>query len=291
MSVLEDHKTLTRDRAGHDYRTLLVHVSPGLISSHRVELAAGLARRFQARLIGLGAESCEPVVTADPYAGQLVAEVYTQMMQQVEADLQAAEAAFRRDGAGGDIEWRVEKATPAIAMTRAARAADLIITTASEASGHNLYTALDPIEIVLSSGRPVLVAPDGDGHLAAEKILVAWKDTREARRAVADALPFLTRAQAVQVHAVCGSADAEFAQQSADDVAAALRRHGVPASAALSVGPDDRVAATLNAAADAFGADLIVSGAYGHSRMMEWALGGVTRDLIRDPKRYLLLSH
>lgn len=291
MPVQEDRKMVTRDRAGHDYRTLLVHAGPSLASTHRVELAASLARRFQARLIGLGAENCEPVAAVDPYAGQLVGEVYEQMMRQVDADLKAAEAAFLRDAAGGDIEWRVERTTPGVAMARAARAADLIITTTDEARGRDLYVALDPVDIILTSGRPVLVAPSGDGHLSAEKIVVAWKDTREARRAVADAMPFLVRAQDVRVQSICEPDEAGYAQTSADDVAAALRRHGVPARGEVRVASDAAVAVELNAAADDLGADLIVTGAYGHSRVLEWALGGVTRSLLQKPKRYLLLSH
>ncbi len=292
MSVERSESIITRDRAGHDYRSLLVHVEPGLVASHRVELAAGLARRFHARLIGLGAEALKPVISADAFSGQLVVEVYQQLQNQVEIELKAAETAFLRDAAGGDIEWRIEHADPSQAMARAARAADLIVTTADEARSGDVFTRLEVGEIVLISGRPVLVGPAGHGHLAGEKILVAWKDTREARRAVADAMPFLVRAQGVLVHGVCTPDEVETTRVAVDDVAKALRRHGVAATAKVSTAPNDRkVAAELNASAAAFGADLIVAGAYGHSRMMERVLGGVTRSLLTDPERYLLLSH
>ncbi|WP_374470528.1 universal stress protein [Phenylobacterium sp.] len=291
MPVQQDTDPRARDRVGHDYRTLLVHVQPGLAGAHRVELAAGLARRFGARLVGLGAETYEPISMLDPYSGQLVAEMYQQLARQVKADLANAETAFRRDAAGADLEWRVVDLTPVKALAQAARAADLIVVTADEGKSGDIYNTADPSEVILTAGRPVLVAPPGDGHLRADKILVAWKDTREARRAVADALPFLTRAEDVLVLAISGDEGAEAARAAVEDVAEALRRHGAPARSAVTGAPDASVADELNAEAAAMGADLIVAGAYGHSRTVEWVLGGATRALMRRPQRYLLLSH
>jgi nucleotide-binding universal stress UspA family protein len=291
MTVQHDAETRTLDHAGHGYRSLLVHVQPGLAGSRRVELAAGLARRFGARLIGLGAESFEPVAMMDPYSGQLVAEMYQQLSRQLDADLKSAEVTFRRDAAGADGEWRSVKSEPVRALAQAARAADLIIASSHDGEGGDLYRAADPGDLVLASGRPVLVAPPGDGHLQADKIIVAWKDTREARRAVADALPFLVRAQDVLVLAVCAEDDAETSRAAVEDVAEALRRHGAPARGHVTTAPDASVADELNAEAAALGADLIVAGAYGHSRTVEWVMGGATRSLLRNPQRFLLLSH
>jgi len=273
------------------YSTLLVHVEPGLAASRRVEIAAGLARAFDARLIGLGAEMIEPVTMVDPYSGQLIAEMYQQLSRQVAADLKNAEAAFRRDAAGADVEWRTVSSTPVNAIARTARAADLIVMTATEARGSDVYHAAPPADVVLAAGRPVLVAPAGAGHLQARKIVVAWKETREARRAVADAMPFLVRAEEVVVQAVCAEDEVEAAEACALDVAAWLRRHGAPARANVTTAPDASVADELNAEAEAIGADLIVAGAYGHSRTVEWALGGATWRLLQNPQRYLLLSH
>lgn len=273
------------------YSTLLVHVEPGLAASRRVEIAAGLARAFDARLIGLGAEMIEPVTMVDPYSGQLIAEMYQQLSRQVAADLENAEATFRRDAAGADAEWRTVSSTPVNAIARTARAADLIVMTATEAKGSDVYHAAPPAEVVLTAGRPVLVAPVGAGHLQARKVVVAWKETREARRAVADAMPFLVRAEEVVVQSVCGEDEVEAAEACALDVAAWLRRHGAPARANVTTAPDASVADELNAEAEAIGADLIVAGAYGHSRTVEWALGGATWRLLQAPQRYLLLSH
>lgn len=291
MSQTLESESVSRAATAIRYDSVLVHVEPGLASSRRVEIAAGLARRFGGRVIGLGAEALEPPTAVDPYSGQLVAELVVQMTRQIEADLKSAEQAFDRDAAGTTSEWRVAQATPNRALAAEARAADLIVMGAQAERSSNVYRSADPAEVVMTAGRPVLVAPAGAGQLRAEKIIVAWKDTRESRRAVADALPFLLRADEVIVQAVCAEDAVEAAQAQTEDVAEALRRRGVPARANVTVAPDAGVADELLAGAAAAGADLIVMGAYGHSRMAEWAFGGVTRTLLGDPQVYLLLSH
>jgi nucleotide-binding universal stress UspA family protein len=121
---------------------------------------------------------------------------------------------------------------------------------------------------------------------------VAWKETRESRRALGDALPLMAAADEVVVVELCAPdeaiGDAEF---HVNEVALGLKRHGVNARGKAITAPDAEVAARLNAEAKAIGADLIVAGCYGHSRMNEWFFGGVTRDLLSNPQRFLLLSH
>jgi nucleotide-binding universal stress UspA family protein len=272
------------------YDSILTHVEPGLTSTHRTEVAARIARSFDARLIGLGAESVEPLPLSDPYSGTLTAEWIATMQKQVAADLESAQEAFRRDAAGAESEWRVVQEAPTRAMARASRAADLIVAGGAPPAG-DTYRRVDTADLVLQAGRPVLVAPAGGPHLRAENIVVAWKDTREARRAVADAMPFLMRAGEVVVMSVCDKEAVEAAELQTADVAATLRRRGIPARSVVVGAPDASVNEELNAEAAAMGADLIVAGAYGHSRLAEWILGGATRELLRDPVRYLLLSH
>lgn len=291
MSQSLESESLSRAAVAIRYDSVLLHVEPGLASSRRVEIAAGLARRFGGRVIGLGAEALEPPTAVDPYSGQLVAELVVQMTRQIDADLKNAEQAFARDAAGVQSEWRVTQATPNRALAAEARAADLIVMGAQAERSSNVYRSADPAEVVMTAGRPVLVAPAGAAHLKAEKVIVAWKDTRESRRAVADALPFLLRADEVIVQAVCAEDAAEACEAQTQDVAEALRRRGVPARANVTAAPDASVADELLAEAAARGADLIVMGAYGHSRMAEWVFGGVTRTVLADPQVYLLLSH
>jgi nucleotide-binding universal stress UspA family protein len=291
MPRTQDATAPTQAAAAHRYDTVLVHVQPGVASSRRTELAAQLARRFGARLIGVGAELIEPVVSADPYSAQLVAEAYRRLGEELAVDLKSAEEAFRRDAAEAEIEWRSVEAPPARAIVTLARAADLIVMEAQDPTAKDAYRGADVAEVVMSAARPVLVAPHKAGHLKAAAVVVAWKDTREARRALADALPFLVAAKDVVIQAVGPESDVEYMQASTADVVAALRRKGVPARASVTTAPDASVVDELNAEAAAIGADLIVAGAYGHSRAREWVFGGVTRTLLGEPQHYLLLSH
>jgi nucleotide-binding universal stress UspA family protein len=144
---------------------------------------------------------------------------------------------------------------------------------------------------MLQSGRPVLVAPPAGGRLALEAVVVAWKDTREARRAISDALPLLRSAGEVVVMEVCGSDEAGDAGVHVASVVKGLARHGVKARAKVQTAPPERVATELNIEAQAIGADLIVAGGYGHTRIGEWVFGGVTFDLLNYPERFVLLSH
>lgn len=291
MSQIDEAPAQDRTTAQTRYDSLLVHVEAGKLSERRTQIAARLARAFDARLIGLGAEAVEPLMPADPFAGAATAEWMAWVIKQVGDDLESAEKAFARDAKGCETEWRRIQQRPVDAIAATARAADLIIAGAAAAELGDAYRRADVAELVLAAGRPVLVAPANPVELRARSVVVAWKDTREARRAVMDALPFLERAEEVVVLAVCDPGAAEAAKLQVKDVAAMLRRRLVPARSAVVPAPDADVAEALNAEAAACGADLIVAGAYGHSRMAEWVLGGATRGLLRNPQRYLLLSH
>ncbi|MDP1874137.1 universal stress protein [Phenylobacterium sp.] len=267
---------------------ILVHVEPGEASRERVEVAAALARSMGCRLIGLGAEMAQPLV-ASPYGGVNTAEWVVAMNKQIEDDLTAAGEAFARDAGGVEHEWRAMREMPARALASVARTCDIVVVSAHPQT--NYYRAADPAEVVMRSGRPVLVVPDKAVPLKGRAVVLAWKDTREARRALQDGVPFLQRAEQVVVVAVCSQDEAAAVQRQVDDVLAYLARRGVKAKAQLSVAPDSGVVGELNNAAQAIDADLIIAGAYGQSRLREWVFGGVTRTLMDEPTRHLLLSH
>ena len=271
------------------YATVLVHVEPGLATSQRTEMAARLARALEARLIGLGAEAFEAIGPTDPFMGYAAGEWIALMQEQISADLKNAEAAFRRDAAGADLEWRSVQDYPSRALARTARAADLIVMS-PKTSGSD-KTVADPAEVVMTAGRPVLIVPPGASGLRGSAVVVAWKDTREARRAIADAMPFLRAAEDVIVQAVCEDDAVEAAVFQTDDVVTNLKRHGVRARSNVTTAPTTSVALELAKVADATMADLIVAGAYGHTRLQEWVFGGVTDELIHRPGCFVLLSH
>ncbi|HET6970739.1 MAG TPA: universal stress protein [Phenylobacterium sp.] len=271
------------------YATILVHAEPASYSTHRVEVAARLARDLDATLMGLGAETFDPIPTPDPFTGYAAGEWVALIQDQIGKDLQSAEAGFRRDAAGAKTEWRSIQDYPHQALVRTAHAADLIVV--SPRGGLGVTRAADPADVVMSAGRPVLMVPNGLSHLHGMSVVVAWKDTRECRRALADALPFLQRADEVIVHAVCDKDRADAAKLETDDVVANLKRHGVDARALVTHAEPEAVVAELTRVAAMNGADLIVTGAYGHSRLREWAFGGVTDEFMHRPPCFVLMSH
>jgi nucleotide-binding universal stress UspA family protein len=144
---------------------------------------------------------------------------------------------------------------------------------------------------LFESGRPVLVVPPGRPSFSAPRILIAWDGSAAAARATADALPFLRAAEAVEILSVVGEKDLSTSVPGAD-LAPHLTRHGVNASVRIAALPKkgDVAEAIQNAAAE-FGAGLVVSGGYRHSRLREWLLGGVTQSLLKNGRIPLLMCH
>lgn len=274
------------------YKTLMIHLQLRQSNEGVLSIAADLADRFQAGVIGIAA--CQPVqiVQGDVYvSGDLV----DQDRKEILKEIRHAEAAFHKAlGPRVDLrEWRsaVTLASLPGYLADEARGADLIIT------GLDRYTSLfdmsrhvDIGDLVMQVGRPVLIVPTTAHALKAERIVVGWKDTRESRRAILDALPLLRRAAQVALVEIADAADLAAARARLADVAAWLKRHGVVAELVASPSTGDD-AARLNAIVRDQDAGLVVIGAYGHSRLREWAFGGVTRELLLHTDRCLLVSH
>jgi nucleotide-binding universal stress UspA family protein len=137
----------------------------------------------------------------------------------------------------------------------------------------------------------VLLVPEKVDSLRAENIVVGWKETREARRAVQDALPFLQEATRVTIVEVCGPGEEATAQSHLDDVAKYLSRHRIGGGPRVILQQEGSGAAQLIQLAADEKADLLVTGAYGHSRLGEWIFGGMTRDLLARSPICCLMSH
>lgn len=272
------------------YATILVHAESDPDAAPRITMAARVALDFDATLLGVGAEMYDWLGLSDPF-GMVAAEWAALARKQVENDLAAAGALFRSHVGGARHAWLALSEPPAPALARVARRADLIIAGGAPVDDTAILRTADPVELILLSGRPVLVAPPRPVGLRAERIVVAWKDSREARRAITDALPFLKRAEEVVVMEVCDAESVVAAEEGAHEVAQHLKSHGVIARSRVKVADAARAAIELNIEAEAIGADLIVAGAYGHNRLQEWVLGGVTRSFLRRPERFVLFSH
>lgn len=275
------------------YASLLVAVDDGPESDSRLELACDLANAFNAHLTGLCAESIAPPLYDPLMGGAMVGELLAAYRDAAEAGVETARARFFEIVRGRDVdaEWRGEVGFPNEALSRAARAADLVIL-----GGRNTrapYHAPDAADVLMSCGRPVLVTPPTRvRNPIGENALIAWKDCREARLAVAGAIPLLQRARGVTLYAV--GADDEEAEPTGQELADFVRylaRHEITAEPVFAVGGETSTGRQILDEALARSAGLIVAGGYGHARLREWALGGVTRELLRDSPICLCLAH
>ncbi|RAI41441.1 hypothetical protein CH338_03090 [Rhodoplanes elegans] len=272
------------------YATVMVHVGIDAASDARVRLASGLAERFHATLIGVAGVGPRPpfaaeglVVDFGPSAEEKLA--MTEELGSLGAHFRALVGPGNRP-----VEWRGSLDFPIEAVSRAARAAALIVI-GSGPQPDDVFRSLDPGSVILRAGRPVVLVPADVERLAPAKILVAWKDTREARRALTDALPFLHEADKVMVAEVCPAADEAAARQNLDEVGRYLARHRIAVAATVTLHDEGSATEALVRLAREERVDLIVAGGYGHSRLGEWMFGGVTRGLLTGSPVCCLLSH
>ena len=213
-----------------------------------------------------------------------------------EEESRSAERAFSAacERAGLAFEWRADKALDRLVSPQAgsmARAADIIVCPRLPDEGSIGRHEIE--EVVFSSGRPVIALPPGwKGETLSRRVLVAWDGGREAARAVFDALPMLTKAEAVRIVSVQGFPREPVRQFTpADDISATLSRHGAKVEVQSFGSTRGSVKEELAIQALEFGADIIVMGCYGHSRMRERILGGVSRDMLKDMPGPLLLAN
>lgn len=258
--------------------TVMVSVDLGIGTQARVAAAAALAARFSSLLVGVAA--CPPMAESD---GQHMFERDEDPSIQC---LEDAERVFRKS-AMGPSDWRCGVDEPDAFLVDQARCADLVVVGRrgeSDPSGGRMGVC--PGTIAVLAGRPVLVVPARERRDSMRRVLVAWKDTPESRRALADSLPFLKDADEVVVLTVGEKA----ANAGLRDVCGHLERHGVSAVPVHEACGRGSVGQRIVEQAEARAMDLIVSGAYGHSRIREWAFGGVTRELLRYTPCPCLLS-
>jgi nucleotide-binding universal stress UspA family protein len=265
-------------------KDILVHVDTTPRSGARLDVAARLAVQHGAHLTGIHVID---IPSANYFYGAAMPFVPAnpeEIVQRIRAEATEAagpvEAAFRdclrRNGLQG--EWRLTEGAPAPTVALHGRYADLIVVGQPNRDEPQDADAVT-VTTVMTSGRPVLAVPFvGEFPTLGERVLVAWNASREAARALNDALPLLIGAKQVTVLAinpqrgVGGQGDVPAA-----DIALHLARHGMKAEATHTVARDISDGEALLSYAADIGADLIVAGAYGHSRARELVFGGVTR--------------
>jgi nucleotide-binding universal stress UspA family protein len=278
-------------------KDILVHLDATEQAHARLALAAQLAREHDAHLTGLGIVDLVLPITmaADASGGAVLADLLETMRQQALEQAALTQAMFqetlRREGLAGG--WRLVEGAAAETLALHARYADLVVLGQHDPAGSQPDSTALLEAALFDSGRPVLVVPHaGRFGRVGQRVLVGWNASREAARAVHDALPLLAQAASVTLLVVNPRRGPDgHGEEPGADMAAHLARHGLKVRAELAVLPEVADAdALLNRAAE-LSADLLVVGAYGHSRLREFVLGGVTRTLLAQMTLPVLMAH
>lgn len=275
------------------YATVMVSLALDQLNTARLQVAGELAERFEAAIVGIAAARfVPPLYFTDGAEAQRLIDQEEGSVKRRLADLEAQFRAATRTRSGR-AEWRSAMDFPARYVLAQARCADIIVSGGQSPTFSDAFSMASPRDLVMQTGRPLLIVPDRINWLDLRSVLVAWKDTPEARRAVADALPMLRKAKDVVIVEIPEADDDRSASMArVSDVAAWLARHGVTATARVPEATGSEPAAVeLERLAGDVGAGLIVAGAYGHSRFRELILGGVTQYLVTQTARCVLLSH
>lgn len=277
------------------YKTILVHLNDKRRAEALLEPAIRLASQCNAHLIGMHVYSSMPASPiAVPYGSQVLGAVAMAERK----DTEEIAATFARMTAKQPFvaEWRALK-VPHVDLASVVmdhgRAADLIIAGQTDPDW-DLSPLLDfPERLALESGRPVLVVPYiGRYAEIGRNVVIAWKPGRESARAVFDALPILKGAGKVHILEIKERGDDTTGLAPDTSIAAALGRHGIKPSVRTSVAaPEISIGDEILSRLSDIGADLLVMGAYGHSRMRELVFGGTTRHIARHMTVPTLFSH
>lgn len=274
------------------YKDILVYADANQSATARYDVAAALAAGHDAHLAALHVASL-PYVPMDAGIAIPAAVIEWQEQyqeQQTAAAKRAVDTAKKRTGR--EIEWRATRGDVIDTVLLHSRYADIVVVSQSGAEKDEPLDA-DPLPeaVVMGAGRPALIVPRyGKFAAVGQNILVAWNRTREAARAVHDSLPLLVRAKSVTVMEV-NPRGSDVPHIAGADIAKHLARHGVKADVSAAVAGDIDVGDMILSRITDLGADLLVMGAYGHTRLREFAFGGVTRHLLQHMTVPVLMSH
>jgi nucleotide-binding universal stress UspA family protein len=273
------------------FRTLLVQADSDDRLMHRLSLAVSIARQHEARLIVVYVQR-EPV-SLGMYSEPMGAPAVELIEQEIRTERERAEKLRETidtmlKALHVEWEWRTSTGLPGEVLAATGAATDLIVMGQSQE-----VSATAPLaQVALSSGRPVLCIPySGDFEAVGRRAVVAWHGTRESARALHDALPLLVKAEKVVLFTARDSVEGAGIDASSEDALKHLLAHGVKAELRhTALAGLDAGAAILNAVAED-SADLLVMGAYGHSRLRELVFGGATRTVLKSMTVPTLISH
>lgn len=278
------------------YKTILVHLNDHRRADRLLAAAVPLARRWDAHLIGLGILPPFVVIPAMDGAGASVTvdehrKAYQGELARLKRAFGAATSDLQRPG-----EWREVDAglgTTAAALIQVARTADLVVAAQADREWPSSALLEDPSRVAIECGRPLLVIPNrGTVSMPPKRVTVAWNARREAARAAFDALPLLKEANEVDVLSIRGANEPSVSGDlPGAEICATLARHGVKCSESEATAASVDVGTEILRRAEASGAELVVMGCYGHSRLREFVLGGASREVLAHMRLPVLLSH
>ncbi len=275
-------------------KTILVCLNSESHTANLTKAAAALARKHDAHVIGLHA--IEALVVYPGVAMHIPGSVYEHFNDSQRAQSEAIKKIFVQHTENEDFvaEWRLLRSNATSAATRiieSARAADLVIMAREEPDLDDLDQFDVQSEVIRSCGRPVLVVPpDYDGPAVGASALIGWSATREATRAVHDMVEVADKGASATILCVNRPNTDELADHGSNDLAAMLDRHGLKTKIVHRDKGPDGIAEVLMHEAFESGADMIVTGAFGHSRVYDFVIGAVTRDLLHNAELPVLYS-
>jgi nucleotide-binding universal stress UspA family protein len=276
-----------------DIKAILVQVDGDRPCAGRIGAAVDIARRFDAHLSGLYVDLGfrAPVMVDAPISGAVIERLEEERAARAQAAARCFEAATA--GHAGPTEFRQTEGDAAGELARAGRYVDLLVVGQPGNEHDTLLPGFLPDALLMDAARPVLMIPYiGPRESLGRRVLVAWNGSREAARAVGDAMPLLARAEEVEVLSINPDAgDAGEGDVPGAAIAQHLARHGIRAVAHASRADDIDVGDVLLSRAADQDFDLLVMGAYGHSRLREFVLGGATRHMLKHMTVPVLMSH
>ena len=273
------------------FQTIMVHLQLGHSNAAVLQAAKHIAQSCNATVIGVAVGQQTLMIYGQSYN---LVDFFDREQAMLEQKIDAEEALFRaafKDHAK-PVKWlSTVTMEPAVDYVVAhASSVDLIITGATLSDFYEGPNYANAGGIVMQSGRPVLAVPVNAQTFKLDNMLVGWKESREARRAIADAIPLLKLATQVTVFEIVAKDHKEGAAKRLNDVVIWLNSHGVAAKAVISTATDTDAAQFISIAKKHH-ADIVITGAYGHSRFREWVLGGITNELLQNAQFNAFLSH
>jgi nucleotide-binding universal stress UspA family protein len=284
---------LSIDKGTAELGEIVVFIDGGTDTAGILEFAGTLAQEHGARLISVFIQPQPAVTPSETFArgkGILnVIEAHQTQLERIEADRRAVfDNIVRRHGIRS--EWR---SLPYLSSEIGVHAyyADVVVIARAESASQTAGPPGLSESLVLSSGRPIILFPPRGTVSRVRRILVGWNATRESIRAVADALPLLVKAEAVEVLVSDDQRHpAGHGQEPGADIARHLARHGAHVEVRRLSSGGKNVGRLLLSQATAFSADLLVMGAYGHTHLREWMFGSVTRTVLYEAGLPVLMS-